>query len=82
MMLGQEGRRQLALRDKNNDELFQLYDSDLILRTNNAKNLNNNPKIATPLLSSSSRTPSEVLWSNMTNCGNNTAFHQILTTQY
>ena len=35
----------MALRDKNNDELFQLYDSDLILRTNNAKNLNNTRKL-------------------------------------
>ena len=38
-MLGPEGKRRMALKDKTNEELFQLYDSDLILRLNNPKNL-------------------------------------------
>jgi hypothetical protein len=33
------------LRQMSNDELFQLYDKDLILRLRNAKNLNDNRKI-------------------------------------
>jgi site-specific recombinase XerD len=38
-MLGAEGRRRLRLRHLTNDELFTLYDSDLVLRLRNAKNL-------------------------------------------
>jgi len=37
----------LALRDKTNDELFQLYDSDLVLRLRNAKNLGDTRKLLT-----------------------------------
>jgi len=32
VLLGPEGRRRLELRDKTNDELFTLYDADLVLR--------------------------------------------------
>ncbi|MFC2019518.1 tyrosine-type recombinase/integrase [Chloroflexota bacterium] len=39
VLLGPEGRRRLALRDKTNSELFQIYDNDLVLRLNNPKNL-------------------------------------------
>jgi hypothetical protein len=38
-LLGPEGRRKLALREKTNPELFELYDDDLVLRLHNAKNL-------------------------------------------
>jgi integrase len=38
-LLGPEGRRKLALRDKTNPELFRLYEDDLVLRLHNAKNL-------------------------------------------
>ena len=38
-MLGPEGKRRMALKDKTNEELFQLYDSDLLLRLNKPKNL-------------------------------------------
>jgi len=37
--LGAEGRRKLKLRLKTNDELFALYDSDLILRVHNSRTL-------------------------------------------
>jgi integrase/recombinase XerD len=40
-VLGPEGRRRLELRNKSNDELFTLYDADLLLRVRNARNLNN-----------------------------------------
>jgi hypothetical protein len=39
VLLGPEGRRRLELRDKTNDELFTLYDADLVLRVRNARNL-------------------------------------------
>jgi hypothetical protein len=38
-LLGPEGRRRLKLRYMTNDGVFQLYDSDLVLRLHNAKNL-------------------------------------------
>lgn len=44
-LLGAEGRRRLALRHKTNEELFGLYDSDLVLRLHNAKNLSDTRKI-------------------------------------
>ena len=46
VLLGSEGRRRLMLRQMNNEDLFQLYDSDLVLRLHNAKNLadTRNPK--------------------------------------
>lgn len=43
-LLGPEGRRRLKLRHMTNDELFQLYDSDLVLRLHNAKNLSDTRK--------------------------------------
>ena len=42
ILLGPEGRRRLMLRQMNNEDLFQLYDSDLVLRLHNAKNLAEN----------------------------------------
>lgn len=39
MVLGKEGKRRLRLRHLTNDELFELYDSDLVLRLHNEKNL-------------------------------------------
>jgi hypothetical protein len=39
VLLGPEGRRRLALRDKTNEELFKLYKDDLVLRLRNPKNL-------------------------------------------
>jgi integrase/recombinase XerD len=39
VLLGPDGRRRLALREKTNDELFGLYHDDLVLRLHNAKNL-------------------------------------------
>ncbi len=39
VLLGPEGRRRLALRDKTNEELFKLYKDDLALRLQNPKNL-------------------------------------------
>ncbi len=38
-LLGPEGRRKLSLREMTDDELFRLYDDDLVLRLHNAKNL-------------------------------------------
>ena len=38
-LLGAEGKRRLMLRHMTSDDLFQLYDSDLVLRLHNAKNL-------------------------------------------
>jgi len=32
MLLGEEGRRKLVLRQKRNDELFHLYETELVLR--------------------------------------------------
>jgi len=37
--LGPEGRRRLELRHKSNDELFSLYDAELVLRIRNERNL-------------------------------------------
>jgi len=47
VLLGSEGRRRLMLRQMNNEDLFQLYDSDLVLRLHNAKNLGDTRKILT-----------------------------------
>jgi len=44
-LLGTEGRRRLALRHKTNPELFALYDSELILRIRNARNLDNERRL-------------------------------------
>jgi integrase len=44
-LLGPEGKRRLRLRHMTNNELFTLYDSDLVLRLHNAKNLNDTRKI-------------------------------------
>jgi integrase/recombinase XerD len=44
-LLGSEGRRRMMLRQKGNDELFELYNSDLLLRLHNAKNLSDTRKI-------------------------------------
>jgi len=41
VLLGQEGRRRLSLRHKNNNELFTLYDNELVLRVHNTRNLGN-----------------------------------------
>ncbi|MCX6006484.1 MAG: hypothetical protein NTZ34_04385, partial [Chloroflexi bacterium] len=38
-LLGAEGKRRIMLRQMTNDELFKLYDSDIVLRLHNAKNL-------------------------------------------
>jgi len=37
VLLGPEGRRRLELRDKTNDELFTLYDADLVLKNNHKR---------------------------------------------
>jgi integrase/recombinase XerD len=44
-LLGPEGRRRLQLRHLTNDDLFRLYDDDLVLRLRNAKNLSDTRKI-------------------------------------
>jgi len=38
-LLGPEGRRRLELGHKSNDELFSLYDAELVLRIRNERNL-------------------------------------------
>ena len=38
-LLGVEGRRRLMLRHKTNEELFRLYDSELVLRNHNERQL-------------------------------------------
>jgi hypothetical protein len=43
-LLGAEGRRRLMLRRMTNEGLFQLYDSDLILRLHSPKNLSDTRK--------------------------------------
>ena len=43
-LLGSEGKRRIMLRRMSNDELFRLYDSDLLLRLHNAKNLSDTRK--------------------------------------
>jgi hypothetical protein len=45
VLLGVEGRRRLMLRRMTNEELFQLYDSDLVLRLHSPKNLSDTRKI-------------------------------------
>ena len=47
VLLGPEGKRRLRLRHMTNDDLFQLYDSDLVLRFHNVKNLSDTRKILT-----------------------------------
>ena len=44
-LLGTEGRRRLALRHKTNEERFTLYDSELISRICNARNLDNERRL-------------------------------------
>ena len=39
LLLGADGMRQLKMMHMNNDEIFQHYDNDLMLRLHNAKNL-------------------------------------------
>ena len=48
-VLGLEGRRRLMLRHLNNDNLFEPYDSDLVLRLRKAKNLSDTRKMLTRL---------------------------------
>jgi len=43
--LGAEGKRRLRLRHMTNEELFKLYDSDLVLRLQNAKDLGDHRKM-------------------------------------
>jgi site-specific recombinase XerD len=43
-LLGPEGRRRLMLRRMTNEGLFQLYDSDLVLRLHSPKNLSDTRK--------------------------------------
>ncbi len=47
MLLGTEGKRRLRLRHMTNEELFKLYDNDLVLRLHNVKNLSDTRKILT-----------------------------------
>ncbi|MFH1031740.1 MAG: tyrosine-type recombinase/integrase, partial [Chloroflexota bacterium] len=44
-LLGPEGKRRLRLRHMTNDALFQTYDSDLVLRLHNAKDLTDHRKM-------------------------------------
>jgi len=44
-LLGPEGRRRLELRHMTNEGLFKLYDSDLVLRLHNTKNLSDTRKV-------------------------------------
>jgi len=46
-LLGPEGRRRLALKNKTNEELFTLYDAELILKGSSAKNLEMTRQILT-----------------------------------
>jgi integrase/recombinase XerD len=46
-LLGPEGRRRLALKHKTNEELFTLYDAELILKGHSAKNLEMERQILT-----------------------------------
>lgn len=43
-LLGTEGRRRLALRRLTNEELFRLYDNELVLRLRAPKNLSDTRK--------------------------------------
>ena len=45
------------LRQMNNEDLFQLYDSDLVLRLHNAKNLADTRKILTRFIENSTGYP-------------------------
>jgi hypothetical protein len=44
-LLGSDGKRRLRLRHMQNEELFKLYDSELVLRLHNAKNLSDIRKV-------------------------------------
>jgi integrase/recombinase XerD len=44
-LLGPEGRRRLALKNKTNDELFALYEAELILKVHNTRNLENDRRL-------------------------------------
>jgi integrase/recombinase XerD len=44
-LLGPEGKRRLRLRHMTNEELFPLYDSDLLLRLHNAKDLSDHRRM-------------------------------------
>jgi site-specific recombinase XerD len=44
-LLGPKARRKLKLRNLSNDQLFKLYDDDLVLRTHNARNLDNERRL-------------------------------------
>jgi hypothetical protein len=46
-LLGTEGKRRLRLRHMTNEELFKLYDNDLVLRLHNVKNLSDTRKMLT-----------------------------------
>ena len=48
-VLGPEGRRRLMLRHLDNNDLFKLYDNDLVLRLRNAKNLSDTRKMLAKL---------------------------------
>ena len=43
--MGPEGKRKLRLRNLSNDQLIALYDSELVLRLHNVKNLRDTRKI-------------------------------------
>lgn len=43
-VLGPQERRRLELRQMGNDELFKLYDNEIILRLHNPKNLRDTRK--------------------------------------
>jgi integrase/recombinase XerD len=45
VLLGPEGKRKLRLRTLSNDQLIELYDSELVLRLHNVKNLSDTRKI-------------------------------------
>ncbi len=44
-LLGPDGKRRLRLRHMTNEELFTLYDSDLVLRLHNAKDLSDHRRM-------------------------------------
>src|ERR1035437_8008240 len=44
-VMGPEGKSKLRLRNLSNDQLVKLYDSELVLRLHNAKNLTDTRKI-------------------------------------
>jgi len=47
VLLGTEGKRRLRLRHMTNEDLFTLYDNDLVLRLHNVKNLSDTRKMLT-----------------------------------